>query len=154
MTSVSGEFIMMIQNHFPPALVLVAHFASVSLAVRSAWYTRDWGNFCLAGVSLALEGTEYQQWLEWPLAHAHSNMVSRDGHVIWRTLHLQGSDARPGHINAGEDGGWIALVLGCVPPRGPPCNCDQTASQKMLSEMVPVHFQTHTKRFPGASNGR
>ena len=146
MTSVSAEFVNLIQNCSPPALILVAHFASVSLAVRSAWYTRDWGNYCLTGVGLALEGTDFQQWLEWPKAHAHSNMVSRDEHIVWRTLHSQGSDVQPGHINARKDGGRLAAVLSAMPPCTPVLKCDQSASRKLLSEMVPVHFHLHPKQ--------
>ncbi|KAI5360987.1 hypothetical protein Slin14017_G091620 [Septoria linicola] len=75
MTSIPSEFVMFIQASLPPALVILAHFASVSLAARSAWYSRNWGNYCLQGISMELRGHELQPWLEWPRAHAETNMA-------------------------------------------------------------------------------
>ena len=75
MTRVSLEFVLLIQTSVPPALVILAHFASVSLAVRSVWYSKNWGNYCLQGISMELRSHALQPWLEWPKAHAETNMV-------------------------------------------------------------------------------
>lgn len=76
MTAIPLDFVTFIRASVPPALVILAHFASVSLAVQSAWYSTNWGNYCLQGIKQELHGHDLQHWLDWPKAHAEMNMVS------------------------------------------------------------------------------
>ncbi|PIB01593.1 hypothetical protein CB0940_02079 [Cercospora beticola] len=74
MTAIPLDFVTFIRASVPPALVILAHFASVSLAVQSAWYSTNWGNYCLQGIKQELHGHDLQHWLDWPKAHADTNM--------------------------------------------------------------------------------
>lgn len=76
MTSVSNEFVALIREHFPAALVILADFVAASLVLESAWYMKNWGHYCLRGISMALKQDDYLKWLEWPKAQSHDNMVS------------------------------------------------------------------------------
>lgn len=76
MLPVPSEFVRMISACSPPALVILAHFAAVSLSVRKAWYTKNWGQYVLSGVSMMLYGTEFYHCLDWPLEQARTRMVS------------------------------------------------------------------------------
>lgn len=76
MLLVPCEFVTMIRACFPPALILLAHFAAVSLTVRKAWYTNDWGHYVLTGISMVLYGSDMYSYLDWPMEQARSNMVS------------------------------------------------------------------------------
>lgn len=75
MTSVSNEFVTMIKEHSPVALVILADFVTGTLIQEAAWYTRNWGHYCLRGISKALREDDYLKWLDWPKAQAHDNMV-------------------------------------------------------------------------------
>lgn len=76
MLLVPCEFVTMIRACFPPALILLANFAAVSLTVRKAWYTSDWGHYVLTGISIVLYGSDMYSYLDWPMEQARSNMVS------------------------------------------------------------------------------
>lgn len=79
MISVPQEFVNLIREHLPAALVILADFVTASLTLETAWYVRNWGHYCLRGISIALRDDDYLKWLEWPKTQSHNNMVSGTG---------------------------------------------------------------------------
>ena len=73
-TMVSLGFIRLVQARNSPALVVFAHYAAASSAVKQSWYTSHWGEFALRGVSLELED-DMQHWLDWPREQEHERMA-------------------------------------------------------------------------------
>lgn len=78
MTSVPNEFVSMVRESVPAALVILADFVASTLTLESAWYMRNWGHYCLRGISMALKEDDYLKWLDWPKAQSHDNMVRID----------------------------------------------------------------------------
>lgn len=70
---VSMEYITLVQARNPPALIVLAHYAVAMTTVHAAWYTQDWAEYALRGISLALDAT-MQQWLRWPMEQAKSRL--------------------------------------------------------------------------------
>lgn len=84
MANLSTEFVTLIEVCYPPALVILAHFAAATVTsittsgvrpAKRAWFMTGWGKHVLAGISLALIGNEWHQWLEWPLELARHDDV-------------------------------------------------------------------------------
>lgn len=71
--AISSGFLRLIQARIPAALVILAHFAAATNAVRMSWYTENWGTYALHGIKAELDA-EYWSWLEWPLRHGGRNM--------------------------------------------------------------------------------
>ncbi|KAF7190205.1 hypothetical protein HII31_08536 [Pseudocercospora fuligena] len=65
----------MVTACFPPALIILAHFAAVSLTAQKSWYTRDWGHYVLTGISMTLLGSEMHMYLDWPMEQARTQMA-------------------------------------------------------------------------------
>ncbi|KAK4493910.1 hypothetical protein PRZ48_015095 [Zasmidium cellare] len=61
-------------NLMTAALIILADFVAASLILESAWYMRNWGHYCLRGISMALKQDDYLKWLDWPKAQSHDNM--------------------------------------------------------------------------------
>ncbi|KAK4952100.1 hypothetical protein LTR10_010020 [Elasticomyces elasticus] len=59
------DFARLITARHPVALVIVAHFAATTVALRKAWYVQDWGQYALEGIERELE-EGMRGWLEWP----------------------------------------------------------------------------------------
>lgn len=73
-TLVSSGFLRLVQARIAAALVVFAHFAAATTAIRTAWYTENWGMCALRGVEMELD-EQYRQWLEWPVEHASQHMA-------------------------------------------------------------------------------
>jgi hypothetical protein len=67
------EYVKLVQSQYPPALVIMAHFAAATGAVKLAWYTTNWGIYAVQGVAMALE-PGLQHWLEWPREQLQSGL--------------------------------------------------------------------------------
>ncbi|KAK5689917.1 hypothetical protein LTR97_012677 [Elasticomyces elasticus] len=59
------DFARLITARHPVALVIVAHFAATTVALRKAWYVQDWGQYALEGIERELEDG-MAGWLAWP----------------------------------------------------------------------------------------
>lgn len=64
-TMVTTGYVRLVQARCQPALIIFAYYAAATTAVRTAWYTQNWSEYAVKGVSLELDDT-MQQWLEWP----------------------------------------------------------------------------------------
>jgi hypothetical protein len=72
--NVPTPFVRLVQACCQPALVIFAHFAAAAIAVRPAWYNRDWSDYAIIGVSVNLDES-MQHWLEWPRAQAKDRLA-------------------------------------------------------------------------------
>lgn len=70
---VSMGYVRLIQAHNPPALVILAYYAAAITAIRTAWYTQNWAEYALCGLSQSLEGN-MQQWIQWPMQQVQERM--------------------------------------------------------------------------------
>lgn len=70
---VSMGYVRLIQARIPPALVILAHYAAAITSVRTAWYTQNWAEYALRGISAALDSS-MQHWIEWPVQQARERM--------------------------------------------------------------------------------
>lgn len=59
------EYMTLLRQHHPHALLLYAHFASLSRVHNRYWYFRDWGAQAVAVVTAALP-PELQSWIQYP----------------------------------------------------------------------------------------
>ena len=79
---VSMEYVTLVQAGNPQALVILAHYAAAMTAVHTAWYTQDWAECALRGISNALDGT-MQHWVRWPIEQAQDRMnIIRSVHIL------------------------------------------------------------------------
>jgi hypothetical protein len=69
----SAGYIRLVQAGCQPALVIFAHFATATSAVRTAWYTQHWAEYAINGMELALDET-MQHWVQWPREHARERL--------------------------------------------------------------------------------
>lgn len=58
-------YIRLVTARIAPALVILAYYAAATTAIRTAWYTEDWGAYTIQGVEAELD-EEYRHWLDWP----------------------------------------------------------------------------------------
>lgn len=70
---VSMGYVRLIQDRSPPALVILAYYAASVTAIRSAWYTQNWAELTLRGITELLE-ENMQQWLQWPMQQLQDTM--------------------------------------------------------------------------------
>lgn len=63
---VSMEYITLVQAHNPPALIILAHYATAMTVVDTAWHARDWAECAIRGISRSLDIT-MQHWMRWPM---------------------------------------------------------------------------------------
>ena len=61
----SYDFIKLVQSHYPPALVITAHFTVAAMMLREMWFISDWGSLAFDGIRIALNG-ELEEYLVWP----------------------------------------------------------------------------------------
>lgn len=73
-TRVTNEFVKLIQARSPPALVILAHYAAGMSAVQQTWFTQNWAQFTIRGVSFELPA-RMQHWIEWPLQQVQESMA-------------------------------------------------------------------------------
>lgn len=66
-------YVKLIQARSLPALVILAHYAAAITAIRTAWYTQNWAEYALRGISQALEYS-MQHWLKWPIQQVQDRM--------------------------------------------------------------------------------
>ena len=52
----SYGFIKLVQNSYPPALAITAHFCVVTILMQETWYVANWGRFAFDGILVALDG--------------------------------------------------------------------------------------------------
>lgn len=71
--AVSSAFLRLVRARVPAALVLLAHYAAANSAIRTAWYTEDWGVYALRGIEAELDAG-YQHWLDWPREQSATHM--------------------------------------------------------------------------------
>jgi hypothetical protein len=64
--TISHDFIKMVHQNCPPALVITAHFTVASLFLRDLWYVGSWGIQAFGGIRFALRGQlgEYLIWAQ------------------------------------------------------------------------------------------
>ena len=72
-TMVTTGYVRLVQARNQPALVIFAHFAAVTSAVRTAWYIQNWGLYALRGVSLELDESMLH-WVQWPTRQLEERM--------------------------------------------------------------------------------
>lgn len=70
---VSMDYIRLVQARNPPALVILAHYAAAMTAIRTAWYTQNWAEYALHGISEALDDS-MQHWIRWPMEQVHARL--------------------------------------------------------------------------------
>lgn len=68
------EYIRLIQAHNPPALVILAYYAAAITAIRTAWYTQNWADYALRGISQVLDSS-MREWIEWPMQQMQERMT-------------------------------------------------------------------------------
>lgn len=61
-----GEFVSLLEQKEPRALVVLAYWAMMFRYMDDAWFTKGWAEHVLSGVSTFLT-PEYHPWIEWPL---------------------------------------------------------------------------------------
>lgn len=66
--AVSTGFLRLVQARIQPALIVMAYFAAATTAIRTAWYTENWGAYTLHGIQQELE-PQHRHWLDWPVEH-------------------------------------------------------------------------------------
>lgn len=71
--AVSSGFLRLVQARIPAALIIVAHFAAATAAIRTTWYTENWGMYTLNGIEMELD-QQYRCWMEWPREHRARHM--------------------------------------------------------------------------------
>lgn len=76
MAELSTAFVRLVEICYPPALVILAHFAMATITnitttstrlARQAWFMSGWGRYVLTGVSMTFIGSDWHRWIEWPL---------------------------------------------------------------------------------------
>lgn len=72
----SYDFIKLVKAEFPPALVITAHFAVLSLLMRDLWWISDYGALAFEGIRVALKGElgECLQWAEEQVASDNAGL--------------------------------------------------------------------------------
>ncbi|KAF2716829.1 hypothetical protein K431DRAFT_323546 [Polychaeton citri CBS 116435] len=63
----------LIQNHHPPALVLLAHYVVLFVTMRSGWFIHDWPQYVFRGIEMAID-PDFSEWLEWPRQQFESEL--------------------------------------------------------------------------------
>ena len=63
---ISMGYVQLVRARSPPALIILAFYAAAITAIRNAWYTQNWAEYVLHGISLALD-EDMQHWLHWPM---------------------------------------------------------------------------------------
>lgn len=71
--TLSMGYVRLIQAQSPPALIVLAFYVAAFTAVRTAWYTQDWAEKALRGISEALD-SDMQHWLQWPMQQLGDKM--------------------------------------------------------------------------------
>ena len=71
--AVSMEYVRLIQARNPPALIILAHYAAAVASIRTAWYTQNWAEYALCGISEMLDD-DMQHWIQWPVQQAQDKM--------------------------------------------------------------------------------
>lgn len=67
------DYIRLVQARNPPALIILAHYVATMTAVHTAWYTQNWAEYALRGISQALDGS-LQHWLCWPMEQVQDRL--------------------------------------------------------------------------------
>lgn len=70
---VSMEYIKLIQTRIPPALIILAHYVAAMAVVETAWYTQDWAESALRGISQVLD-ISIQHWIHWPMEQVRDRL--------------------------------------------------------------------------------
>lgn len=68
------QYIRLIQAHNPPALIILAYYAAAITAIRTAWYTQNWAEYTLRGISQILD-SDMQEWIIWPKQQMQQGMA-------------------------------------------------------------------------------
>lgn len=90
----SYDFINLVHVGFPPALVIVAHFAVACNLLRDLWYVGPWGVFAFDGIRLALNG-RLQEHMVWAQEQITTDSVGlKHGGAIVSTATDRGQDRR------------------------------------------------------------
>jgi hypothetical protein len=66
--TVSQEFVRLMGEHRPEALVILAHYCVLLKKVNSCWWLEGVGERLLMAIDREL-GLDWRQWIEWPLEH-------------------------------------------------------------------------------------
>ena len=73
-TEVSTEYLRLVQARCPPALVVMAYYGAATSAVRTAWYTQQFGEYTVRGISAELDPS-MQHWTIWPMQQVEERMA-------------------------------------------------------------------------------
>lgn len=65
--SISEQFVLLLHQHRPEALVILAHYCVMLKRVNSCWYLKGVGSSMLIAIENALEN-EWRPWISWALA--------------------------------------------------------------------------------------
>lgn len=71
---VPNGYVRLVQARNPPALIILAYYAAAITAIRSAWYTENFAEYVLQGISLELDES-MQHWLLWPQQQLQERMA-------------------------------------------------------------------------------
>lgn len=82
LTKVPLGFVRLMERRHQPALVVLAYFAAAMVAVRTVWFTKDWGVHALQGVRMAL-GESMRHWLEWPEEQVRTDLAALRGNTFY-----------------------------------------------------------------------
>jgi hypothetical protein len=88
----SYDFIKMVQAHYPPALVITAHFTVAAMMLREMWFVSNWGSLAFDGIRIALK-SELEEYLVWPQEQMDSDNagLKYGGAMIETTSSFQAS---------------------------------------------------------------
>lgn len=67
-------YIRLVQARNPPALIIMAYYAAALTAIRTAWYTENFAEYALRGISLELDAA-MQHFLTWPKQQLEERMA-------------------------------------------------------------------------------
>lgn len=70
---ISMGYVRLIQARNPPALIVLAYYAAAITSIRTAWYTQNWAEYALRGISQAVDD-DMQQWIQWPMQQVQEHM--------------------------------------------------------------------------------
>jgi hypothetical protein len=63
--AIPQSYLVLLSEHTPEAMVILAHYAALLQSVDEQWYMKGWGCYLVNQIDAAL-GEEWAAWLEWP----------------------------------------------------------------------------------------
>ena len=72
---VNTGYVRLVQARCQPALIIFAYYAAATTAVRTAWYTQNWGEYAVRGVSFELDA-HVLPLIEWPTRQVEQRMAA------------------------------------------------------------------------------